>query len=586
MPHRDLPFELWLRIAEFIPEQELVYRLRNVSHHFRNIALQIQYRNVELLAYNKGTKKLLDDLKQPDLRGHVRSVRVKPWIIPHAVKLSSKRAKLWHKVNTVLDADYPCRRACARLQHKLSKHISRVSDTIRNLPSAQEYRIEWCPTSFYHPEFFSAFLAPLLVGTEFGRNITKFSVQVPVEKLTCLARVSLPSLTHLELQLHTGAMLTGEVNDRLDSLIVFINNTFSTLRSLSVASTSESERLDLNRFFHLLGFFTKLIAFSLSTPYNGAHVASPSYIFTSNSPAQETKTYTPLEAFVKKHSDQLEELRLKCSRAVPVMNNDPDADLWVQRILVDIAGGGTSVEDDGNGILGAGYGLGSTSFGSDNEYHPLSPTSPASCAFSTTSTMTEAYPRLEVLEIPVRPLKHTLQPLLACLQAVGGHLKSLTLTERTLTDKEVEVVMNALAFGGQCNLGYSSYVQFDSSRFSCPSTLYNRSTFTSSSPPLRHLSLRILTLSHKVMDSLAIAAPNLKTLELDLRDVGIVNGQAFAIAMKHRLYEDWTLCTLLLRNDTFKLPYLRRGGGDWFEGIANAMKASVPALEDVKECSS
>ncbi|KAK7062656.1 hypothetical protein VNI00_000144 [Paramarasmius palmivorus] len=571
MPHCDLPYEVWLCVAEFIPEEEL-NRLRSVSRHFYNIALQIKYRKVELVEYSKSTKGLLKDLKIPD-HGHlVRSVRVKPWIIPSAVKLSTSRAKLWHKFNTFIDAEYPSRRACAHLQRKLSKHISLVSDTIKNLPRAQEYRIEWSHTSSYHPEFFAAFLAPLLVGTDFGQNITSFSVQVPVEKLSCLARVSLPSLRNLELQLHTGSMLMGEVNDHLDALVVFVNNTFSTLRSLSVTSTSESEHLDLNRFFHLLGFFPRLTAFSLSTPYDGAHQAGG---------------VTPLETFIRKHSGQLEKLRLKCSRACFFTNDTPNANLWVQRILTDIAGGDINVNDDAGGGPSVDYGLGSTSLTSELQHplSPISPTSPTSFVFSTTSTLAEAYPRLEVLEIPMRPIKHTLYPLLACLRSVGANLKSLVLTEKTLKAEEVEFIMNALALAGQSYEApsHGSFIGTTSSRFTSSTRACPPSPTTFPTLKLRHLSMRILTLAPRVIESLAATVPNLKTLELDLMDVGKVTGQAFVDAMQHRRYEHWSLRTLILRNDTLMLPYARRGGDAWLSSVERAMRNSVPALEEVRE---
>ncbi|KAK1227075.1 hypothetical protein PQX77_009908 [Marasmius sp. AFHP31] len=541
-----VPFDVWKCIAYYLSNEELK-ALRSVNSAFRLIAQEIEYRRIEVVDWDKRAKERLRALGNPDmgLGQHVRALEIKPWIVSSSVKLCTKRAKLWNGINTLLDSNYPSQRASAHLKHKLAKHIELVSTMVHSLPHLEEYSIQWSPGTNYHPEFFSAFLGPLLHDGHLRQNLTKLSVRVPMEKISSLAALHLPKLACLELHLHTGSMLAGEINDHLDSLIVFVNNTMRTLRALHVSATPDSKHLDLNRFFHRLGMFPYLTSFTLDIPVDGHHVSSPSFV--SASPGAEVDiSLTPMEHFIKKHGDHLEELRLKCQRASPPTEQPrPDAKFWIQRILARIAGGDLSVGVDSSAGSSINVDIGSN----------------------------ETYPRLHTLEIPLRPLKCSLQPLRKCLSVLGEQLSTLVLTDRALTESELKMIFSlpaSISFNNFTSLYSPTQTSFASSPCCRPASVFD------SSLNIKTLSLRVQALSFRLLDVLAEALPELTKLEIKVVDVAqdyTTPCQFAHAAMQHRHYAHWSLRELKIR-----APPSSRVR-PWAKSIEPVLRACIPGLE-------
>ncbi|KAF9261169.1 hypothetical protein L218DRAFT_548961 [Marasmius fiardii PR-910] len=566
MTRTFIPFDVWKCVVEYLSDEDLK-RLRSVDRSLRFIVLQVEYRNVGIRALERRTKERLRALSKParGLGHHVRALEIAPWTITSPVKVCTRRAEIWNRVITFFDSEYPARRASDHVKRKLRKQIELITNTAQNLPNLHEYSVKWFPGSPYHPEFFSAFLGTMLTKTKLGSNLTKLAVKVPTERLYILAPLSLPKLTHLELDIHTGNMLAGEINDNLDSLIVFVNNTTPTLRALSVSSTTDSQHLDLNRFFHLLGSFSLLTSFTLCIPYDGTHVSSP-FIFTSA--VEGTNTSTPTESFIKKHAGKLEELQIKCRRASPPSGQpNPQAKFWIQRILADIAGGDLTIGADSS--AGSSIWVG----GSQS-------------TASLDSASAEAYSRLQKLEIPLRPLKSSLQPLHACLQSVSVQLKSLILTERALNEDEMKGILSVLVKFSHLSLNIPTSLD-DALSSSSPSQLFfftssSYSQFQSSllSPPsnLTSLSLRVQELSPKLLDVIAEVMPGLKKLEIEVVDTAneytpCQLAHAAKQPERHRHYCEW--CLRVLR---IKVPRSWRAD-TWAQGIQRVLKMCIPGLD-------
>ncbi|KAG7095046.1 hypothetical protein E1B28_005836 [Marasmius oreades] len=560
-----VPFDVWKCVAEYVSDEDLK-RLRSVDRSWRLIVQQVEYRNVGIKVWGKRTKECLKALSNParGLGQHVRALEITPWIITSPVKVYTKRAKVWNRINALFDSEYPARCASDHVKRKLAKHIDLVISTVQNLPDLHEFAVQWSPGSTYHPEFFSAFLGPILTKTKLGLNLTKLSVKVPTETLSTLAPLHFPQLACLELDLHTGNLLTGEINDLLDSLIVFVNNTTRTLRTLSVSSTTESKHLDLNRFFHLLGFFPLLTSFILCIPYDGAHISSPSFVFARAMDKGAPNTSTPTETFIKKHAGQLEELQIKSRRASPPVGpTSPHAKFWIQRILADIAGGDLTIGVDGS---------------AGSSIHVGGATSSASLD----STPAEAYSRLQKLEVPLRPLKSSLQPLHACLQAVSVQLKSLKLTERALTGDELKGIITVLVISSQLSFNVFTPLSDALSNSSQLSLFTSSSHSQCKSSPivpqlnLTSLSLRVQELSPKLLDFLAEVVPGLRKLEIEVVDTAKEYTPcqlAHAAMQQHRHYSDWHLRVIQIRAPQSRRVYA------WSQGIESILKACIPGVD-------
>ncbi|KAK7457108.1 hypothetical protein VKT23_010409 [Stygiomarasmius scandens] len=395
MPSCVVPFDVWSAIAEYFPPDTLL-SFSLVNRAFYELAQKVKYQATDLITYDKNTKKLLRELKNPSCGSFVRTVHIQPWKVSDVVKPPPRRRRrLLDKLHALVDAEYALERSKAVVQKRLNKQLAMVLDTFSRLQNVLEYRIEWDETPNYHAEFFRAFLCPLLADTSFGQTLVKFSIKVPVERLPCLATVHLPSLQELDVQLYTGKVPPQEVAYLLDSFAVFVNNLYHTLRSLAVTSTFSSQNLNLNRFFHHLGDFPSLRSFALSTPWDGVHVWAP------------VDAPFPLQTFIGKHSRQLQELKLLCSRIgtspVPV---DPAAKDWIQRILGSI----------------------------DDRFHLLSR-----------------------LELDLRNLRSQtgadLGGLVKCLEPIASQLESLVLTECPLWKCQVERILQLFPrSAGEANL--------------------------------------------------------------------------------------------------------------------------------------
>ncbi|THU99003.1 hypothetical protein K435DRAFT_837877 [Dendrothele bispora CBS 962.96] len=395
MPPCTIPFDVWSIIAEYLPP-DMLPSLSQVNHAFYEIAQRVKYQVTDLVTYDKNTKRLLTELKNPSLGSLVRTVHIQPWKVSDLAKPSPRRrCRVLDTVRSLVNADYAMERSKAAVEKRLRKHTRLVLDTVSRLHRVIEYRIEWDETPSYHAEFFRAFLCPLLADTSFGHGLVKFSLKVPVERLPYLAAVHLPQLEELDVHLYTDNIPSQEVDYCLDSFAVFVNNLYGTLRSLAVTSTRSSKNLNLNHLFHLLGYFPHLRSFALSTPCNGVHVW----------PQHGANAPFPLQIFIDKHHRQLQELKLMCSSIGTVQVPDPEAKDWIRRIL---------------------------------------------------DHVDERYRLLSRLEVDIRNLRGTdseLNDFLASLGNIVNQLDSLVLTECPLRKVDVERLINLFAQStGQADL--------------------------------------------------------------------------------------------------------------------------------------
>jgi hypothetical protein len=251
----------------------------------------------------------------------VRRVNIEPWLVQPRPKSRCSRFDAIRKfIRGLFDTDSKKHQLNRRITRRITKDTTRVTDAVVGLRNLTEYGLGWDSLGPYHPELFRAFLCPVL--THIGPKLVKLSISVPLEMLCSLAPITLPQLEYLEVKMCTLEMPRRDIDIILDSFIVFVNNLYPTLQSLSISSRVPSRFLDLTRFFTFLGSFPRLLTFSLSMPFDGAHLSSPSN----------------LVAFLNKHHHTLQHLQLSTSRCSPTDTPlDPSCKYWIPNILSSLA---------------------------------------------------------------------------------------------------------------------------------------------------------------------------------------------------------------------------------------------------------
>lgn len=247
----------------------------------------------------------------------VHRLNIEPLFVPLRVKSSWSLRRFVRNLFPDLQRRHLNRRTTKRIQ----KHIAHVMKTVVTLRNLTEYTLRWDPNhkNCEHPELvlFQAFLSPVL--KHIGPKLVKLSLTtIPLETLASLSPITLPHLEYLDIGICTQQMPQKDIYVIFDSFTVFVNNLYPSLRSLSFSSRVPSRFLDLTRFFAHLGTFPGLHTLSLSMPFDGAHLSTPS----------------KLVDFLTKNHSTLQHLQLSASRCSPTdLPLDPSSKYWIPNIL-------------------------------------------------------------------------------------------------------------------------------------------------------------------------------------------------------------------------------------------------------------
>ncbi|KAF8995999.1 hypothetical protein BDQ17DRAFT_1364912 [Cyathus striatus] len=298
----ELPYDVWIRIAQFLPRETLISLPdllgKNVNEALRDEAKKAKY---QVLCVERKALKMSDQDSPRLVRSIVMS---EPWQIPSESPARSRLERICHKIRQRLDPGYFINQEEHRTRRLLQADLKSVTEMVKEFNNATEYHFT---CNAFHP-----FLLPIL-------RILKDRLVILVMKVSLeildadIAGVDLPKLQFLGIHLETGEYRTEDINQRLDSLLVFINNLRDTLRSLSISCTSSSRFLRLQYLFQRLEDFPHLHGISLCIPFDGGHL-------------------TPIndfERFVKNHRSTLQCLELKtasCTVNVP-------SQAWIMDIL-------------------------------------------------------------------------------------------------------------------------------------------------------------------------------------------------------------------------------------------------------------
>ncbi|KAF8634691.1 hypothetical protein AX15_000749 [Amanita polypyramis BW_CC] len=267
-----IPDLVWRLVICYLPPEEL-RRLYSVNRPLFHLFMEERYRSI---CFSKGDRKmkwLCKNIKNTLVKPYVRRIEIRPWHVECRV-VERGCWNIWgHFLQWVSHAEDQLSRSAdeAYAQRKAAKAIKRINKAVKDLPNVQEYRIQCrqgtCLTSFVGG------LIPALTNWKYG--LTKLTLCVPPDKLSGLARVELYRLESLDLVFWTAALEWDYFRFMvLNPLVVFVNNLYRTLQSLSVSATKCAGDVDLALLFKSLGTFPRMRNFELSMPYDGSSLSS------------------------------------------------------------------------------------------------------------------------------------------------------------------------------------------------------------------------------------------------------------------------------------------------------------------------
>ncbi|KAF7336687.1 hypothetical protein MVEN_02103700 [Mycena venus] len=264
----ELPSELWLYIASFIPNDEILESgLIGVNIHFYNLALNLRYSTIRVETVNTTTERLLQRLRDPIPASRVIRcvIRPEPNIKVHKAEPPKEPSPTFWQIIT---SGYA---TAWKQQPSPPPSVEDIIDSLilvfPGFTSLTYFEVEsWDLSPEYDLQSFfrSAWSA-------FGRQLETISIAGRPENFRQLV-ASGPqpvSCTTLSLQFtHEPDMMAAVVDGILvNSVAPFINSLAPQLRALKIWSWST---LDLSALFLNLGRFPQLHDFHLRAPFNKA----------------------------------------------------------------------------------------------------------------------------------------------------------------------------------------------------------------------------------------------------------------------------------------------------------------------------
>ncbi|RDB16731.1 hypothetical protein Hypma_002431 [Hypsizygus marmoreus] len=243
-----IPDDIWRSVGTFVPSEHL-RTLLAINRSFFDLAMNARYREVNLtLLGDRGMIKLLQRLRDPVVAKRVHSLTVIP--------------DYWSNVSDDLKMPYPYQDV-----------VQSMTDTVTHLTQVTEYTIEWDWKSELTAEEFLPFLTA--AWATFGVNLRKLEVAASFSTvLVFLHDAGNPkNLQNFRAHLNNTA---GPENPDLAQLAIFINQTSSTLRQLSIVS--DCDEMHLASLFSSLGTFAQLQSLEISAPLDMCGLSDPSSV--------------------------------------------------------------------------------------------------------------------------------------------------------------------------------------------------------------------------------------------------------------------------------------------------------------------
>ncbi|KAG7451220.1 uncharacterized protein BT62DRAFT_1000467 [Guyanagaster necrorhizus] len=268
----ELPPELWLYLAEFIPDSEL-RNLLDVSRIFYEIALNVRYKEIAIEGIDSRTVAL-----DPEVAKRVLHLS----IVSHGT-----RRQLIHDVQKFRFADFGRRKNLS-----VERATQLLIDVLTGFTNLNEFSIDFwgLPSSYKLVPFLNA------AWSTFGKQIRTLFLSGHLDALRIIVETSTPmeSLESLRIQLTASIYPLTDAGNSIESVLAlrkFINGLSPRLKTLRLWSWAST---DVSMLFVGLDHFPLLHRFHIRTAFNKAFPSDPS----------------GLSRFVQSHASTLYDLQL------------------------------------------------------------------------------------------------------------------------------------------------------------------------------------------------------------------------------------------------------------------------------------
>jgi len=310
---KDLPFEIWLHIASFLPADQL-QRLCTVNRMLYGVAMSEKYKVIDFCKDTRMVAGILASFNSTSNAQHVRTLHLYPDVlaeylsrIPIPVRKPKTMIRLsarLYKHTSVLSTNHRSREAIVAQMLQLVDSMSRVTD----------FRIATrgdSPHSEFREQIVNA------GWTAFGSTLRSLTLTVPLREPHFPLKPTLvfPTLQHLAIELSCRRFHVGDTKIVHELLIPFVNNHHSTLRSLVLSLQMDSHADVFSRWSGIC-HLPYLTNFSFSCD------------LLSEVPD------TALWHILSTHSDQLTEMSLSFTVSRPVITN---AENWYKQPFLHVA---------------------------------------------------------------------------------------------------------------------------------------------------------------------------------------------------------------------------------------------------------
>ncbi|KAJ3841996.1 hypothetical protein F5878DRAFT_722539 [Lentinula raphanica] len=295
---KELPSEIWLHIASFIPDATLK-RLTGVNLLFYNISMDLRYKSIVLQRLDSRTMMLLKRLSDPAVGKRVRLLTASPdfrfYGAVHAPPSSSFRHFL-HPFRLLGYGSGPNNSNKPRPEEEGTRALIIALPAMPNVTTFTIDSHSWGQHSGTRIQDFLN-----TAWASFGSNLRKLSLRGHAASFRTIigSTPSLPQVEELFFELTdnpTSSVMSTE-DDRIliNVFAPFINSFSPKLQALTIWAWTS---LDLSAFFRCLGQFPLLTCFNFQTSFLRTFKHDPS----------------SLSHFIQQHCAQLEILVLKLNQ--------------------------------------------------------------------------------------------------------------------------------------------------------------------------------------------------------------------------------------------------------------------------------
>ncbi|KAK0193862.1 hypothetical protein F5146DRAFT_406631 [Armillaria mellea] len=273
----ELPPELWLYIAEFIPDREL-RNLLDVSRVFYEVALNVRYNQITIEGVDSRTSALLKRLRDPEVASRVLRL---------SIVSRTTRTQLIDDVQS-----FQFTNLVRRKNLSVENATQCLIDVLPGFTNLIAFFVDFLgyPSSYKLIPFLTA------AWSTFGKQIRTLSLSGHLDAFHIIVGSSaqLESLESLNIQLTASIYPRTDEGESIESVMAlrnFINGTSSRLKTFGLWSWAAT---DVSRLFVDLGHFPLLHRFHIRTAFNKGFLTDPS----------------GLSRFVQGHASTLDDLQL------------------------------------------------------------------------------------------------------------------------------------------------------------------------------------------------------------------------------------------------------------------------------------